>query len=331
MAAFTHVYGIDVSQSKLDIMELPTENYSQIPNTTDEIQKWISQLCAVVTKEEILCVLEATGCYSNKLTYYLHLAGIACSVVNPSQSDGFAKAQGIVSKNDKQAARSLALMGQCLNLPLYQQPSEDMQNRKQLLMGINALKKQRQMLRNQLHALDNQIVFAPQVVHSLEQTLEMVETQLKNLEETLSDLSDEEHQKQYDLITSVIGIGDKTAQSLICATGGLQHFQSAKQLAKFVGLVPSSHFSGSSVQKKGRITKKGNSQLRATLYMAARSARKHNKACKELYERLRFQGKSYKKAIVAVMHKLIKQAFGVVHSGVSFDNQFYLKFKFIEN
>ena len=48
--------------------------------------------------------------------------------------------------------------------------------------------------------------------------------------------------------------------------------------------------------------------------MAARSAIRYNHACKELYERLRAKGKPYKKAIVAVMNKLVKQVFGVVNA-----------------
>ena len=113
-----------------------------------------------------------------------------------------------------------------------------------------------------------------------------------------------------------------------CAsTGGIQHFEHARQLSKFIGVVPYSHKSGSSVRKKGRITKRGNRDLRAALFMGARSATQYNAACKDLYLRLREAGKPYKQAMVAVMNKLIKQIFGVVNSGVSFDNQFYLKAK----
>jgi hypothetical protein len=61
--------------------------------------------------------------------------------------------------------------------------------------------------------------------------------------------------------------------------------------------------------------------------MAARSAIRFNLACKELYDRLRAKGKPYKKAMVAVMNKLIKQAFGVVQSKTEFDNNFYSNFK----
>ena len=90
----SYYYGIDVSKDTLDIMILPSEEYHQIPNSTPGIQNWISNL---PDKESTLCVFESTGCYSNRLSYLLNAAGISFSVVNPSQSNGFTKAQGIVS------------------------------------------------------------------------------------------------------------------------------------------------------------------------------------------------------------------------------------------
>ena len=326
MKKYKLIFGIDVSKNTLDIYNLSTGIYSQVLNTEQSIKKWIHQICVQNKKEDILCVFEPTGCYSHRLLNFLGQYSIAINLVNPLQSNGFTNALGIISKDDRQAAKTLALMGQNLDLPLNQHQSENMQRRKQLLMGINALKKQQQMLRNQLHTLDHQIVFEPKVVDALKATLDTVDTQLLKLEKELNDLSDEEYEHQLDLITSVVGIGKKTAHLLISATGGLQYFDRAKQLSKFTGVVPSSHRSGSSINKKGRITKRGNSALRASLFMAAKSAIRFNKACKDLYQRLRRIGRAYKQAIVAVMNKLIKQAFGVVQSGISFDNNHYLKF-----
>lgn len=331
---FQVVYGIDVSLPQHDIIKLSNVNdvtmesapYTQIPNNTLDILNWIQLILKENPAENILCVLEPTSTYSSKILHYLTQHGIAVHLVNPSQSSHFAKALGVISKNDKQAAWCLAMMGKTLDLPLYQKPQDDMQRRKQLLAGIQALKKQKQALSNQLHALDYQIIYAPKVVEALKETLQTVSSQLSLLEEELTELSDEEHQSQFNLMTSVVGIGERTAHLILSATGGLQHFEQNRQLSKFVGVVPYSHTSGSSIRKYGRITKKGNSNLRACLYMAARSAKRFNLACKELYERLRAAGKPYKKAMVAVMNKLLKQVFAVVKSGIAFDNQHYLKY-----
>ncbi|WMX13024.1 MULTISPECIES: IS110 family transposase [unclassified Aureispira] len=324
MSTYTTIIGIDVSKNVLDINELTNSNnksYS-IKNTNLEIRIWLSK----IKTKNTLFVLEPTGCYSQRVLYFLRNLSFDVSLVNPSQSHNFMQVLGITNKNDVQAAKALALMGQRLDLPLYNHRTDDMENRKQLLTTISGLKKQRQMLKNQLHAFNHQIVFATKAVESLKTILQTVEIEIQELEEQLNTLDDEEIEHQLELMQSVVGIGSKTAQALICATGGIQNFKQPQQLAKFLGLAPSSHISGSSVYKKGGITKKGNAEVRACLYMATRSARKYNKSCKDLYDRLRSIGKCHKVAAVAVMHKLVKQVFGVVKSGNPFDNQYYLKF-----
>jgi hypothetical protein len=47
------------------------------------------------------------------------------------------------------------------------------------------------------------------------------------------------------------------------------------------------------------------------LYVCAWSAKKHNKACKEFYERLLSKGKSKRLALIEVANKLIRQAFAI--------------------
>ena len=51
--------------------------------------------------------------------------------------------------------------------------------------------------------------------------------------------------------------------------------------------------------------------VRATLYLCAWSAKKCNKACRELYDRLVLNGKAKQQALIAVAHKLLKQAFAI--------------------
>ena len=71
---------------------------------------------------------------------------------------------------------------------------------------------------------------------------------------------------------------------------------------------------------KKSVVKSGNGLLKATLYMAAPSARKYNLACKDIYDRLRMKGKTHKVAMMAVVHKLIKQVFAVVKNETPFNN-----------
>ena len=325
MMSYSTIIGIDVSKDQLDLIQLRNdeEAYRQIANSDGSILSWIGSL----DKANTLCVVEPTGSYSAKLIYHLCNQAVALVVVNPRQSSYFTKALGVINQDDKKAARALAIMGRSIDLPLYQMPDAMMRQRKQILSFLNALKKQRRMLQNQLHALNRQPIVSNKVQQALDQTLNTVEQQIQSLEQELDSLTDEEHQQLLELICSVVGVGPKTARALILATGGLDGFTHPRQLSRFVGIVPATHRSGSSVRISGRITKHGPADLRATLYMAARSAKRFNLACKELYERLRAAGKCHKQAMVAVMNKLLRQIFAVVKKNISFDNDYHLKFK----
>ncbi len=67
------------------------------------------------------------------------------------------------------------------------------------------------------------------------------------------------------------------------------------------------------------------SEVRKCLYMAACSAKLHNKTCKELYERLRAKGKAHRQAMIAVVNKLLKQAFALVESGTLYQKDYQPK------
>jgi transposase len=115
----------------------------------------------------------------------------------------------------------------------------------------------------------------------------------------------------YDQLQSIPGLGRKTALFLIVITGGFRKFENHKQLASYIGISPRIFESGTSVKGRAKICKMGMSKIRAMLYVCAWSAKKCNKACKELYDRLVENGKSKKLAFIAVVNKLIKQAFAI--------------------
>ena len=61
------------------------------------------------------------------------------------------------------------------------------------------------------------------------------------------------------------------------------------------------------------------------MFLCAFSACKHNKACREIYERLVTKGKSKKLALIAVANKLLKLAFAIAKSGRAYDENFVSK------
>ena len=69
-------------------------------------------------------------------------------------------------------------------------------------------------------------------------------------------------------LQSLRGVGVITAVTLVAELGDLGRFATPRPLMAYVGLVPSEHSSGES-QRRGRITKAGNSHIRHVLVQAA--------------------------------------------------------------
>ena len=232
----------------------------------------------------------------------------------------------LIHKTDENAAMALCLMGQSkeIELPRFTPQSDILKQRKQIQITLNGLSKQHNMVSNQIHAMEQRLHPSELALNALKAIKDALEKQIELLTKELQQLSDEEI-KEFDLFAqSVKGIGVKSANLLMLYTNGLKYFEKKSQLSKFVGIVPTSHKSGTSVNVRGGITKNGPSLLRACLYNAAKSAKRYNHACKALYERLRTNGKSHKVAMIAVINKLLHQVFAVVKSKTLFDNNRYL-------
>jgi transposase len=101
-------------------------------------------------------------------------------------------------------------------------------------------------------------------------------------------------------------------------TNGFAQFHSAKALAKYIGVVPVIYQSGKSQMTKG-ICKTGDPHLRSLRYMAFWSAVRYNKPCQQLYQHLKAVGKAPKVALLAVVNKLLCQAFAMVKFNQDFD------------
>ena len=116
MGQFKKVCGIDTSKSHLDLCLLDGQqvSYWTICNTRAAIQSWLNEHY----DKDLLLVVEQTGSYSDQIVHLGYESGFKVAVVNGQQSSFYMKFQGMDNKNDKQAAYSLASMGQTIKLSL---------------------------------------------------------------------------------------------------------------------------------------------------------------------------------------------------------------------
>lgn len=313
------IYGVDISKDVFDVVD-SNENHLQFANDPKGFKALLKSLSS-----EALVVMEATGYYHYRLAQFLYEKGVKVSVVNPLSVKRFIQMKLAKVKTDKSDARAICEYATVNEVPLYAAKNKNQAECLQLLRLIDIYIKQSTALKNKLHG--EKVLGKPSktVYHSLNRALKNVQAEIKVLETRLTELVKEEQQQQLTLLKSIPGMGNKTAIMLLVLTDSFSNFENARQLCSYTGITPTIRESGKSVRGKSRISKVGNSKLRNLLFMCSFTACKHNKACKEIYERIIAKGKSKKLALIAVCNKLLKQAFAIAKSGLPYDENFVAK------
>jgi transposase len=308
--------GTDVGKDKLDIafQEGQAVKTCSIENKEEAILGYIGGL-----PKDAHVVFEYTGVYHLTLAYLLKDKGIPFSILNPAASKGYANSLSSTAKTDKEDSKMLLRFGQERKPRVTSLPDRDMQALRQEIKEWVHCKQQLAAEKNHLGALLSWSGSSGKAIGSTEKRIGMLEGQIEELEEEL--FPKKPTDDNVVLATSIKGIGIKTATILLGFTNSLAGFSSPGELAKFIGLSPTVWQSGKS-KGSGAIGGRGVNLLRSQLYNCAKSAKTYNLACKELYERLRAKGKPHKVAMIAVAHKLVRQFFAVIKSGMPYDVKF---------
>ena len=152
--------------------------------------------------------------------------------------------------------------------------------------------------------------------------LEFLQTQLDEFNEIIEKFVDEHHHDDMDLLTSIGGVGKPSAASFLTELGDINNFATYKQLTAFIGTDPTIYQSGTSVNVKGSISKRGNSHLRRTLWHMARAATVWNETLKAYYDKKRNEGKTFKQSVIAVANKLIRIIFSMLKNNTKFESNY---------
>ena len=146
-----------------------------------------------------------------------------------------------------------------------------------------------------------------------------IKNEIARLDNELETLLETWQEKQKALLNTIPCLGKRAVSYLISYTDGFTKIKNHRQLIALAGLAPREYSSGTSVSGKKWICKMGNSNLRKILVMCSLTAMRYNKGCKELYTRLKQNGKPSKVALIAVCNKLLKQAFAIATRGIPYN------------
>jgi transposase len=112
--------------------------------------------------------------------------------------------------------------------------------------------------------------------------LSMLEDQVEKLDEAVQEAAARDSQAR--LLMTQPGVGPVTALAFVVTIGDVQRFQRGKQVASYLGLIPSERSSGGR-RRLGSISKQGNVFLRTLLVEAAQSAVRHDEQFRREYRR----------------------------------------------
>lgn len=177
-------------------------------------------------------------------------------------------------------------------------------------------------VKNKLEALTHSKQQSSFCIKMCIEDIKHLEVEISSIEEEIEHIVKEHAKRDFDILTSIPGIGKKTACLFIAMTDSVKRFDNYKQVISYFGMSPRTYDSGTSVHSKAKICKVGLSTIRKNMYLCGLSARKYNKSCKDLYDRLVEKGKAKKLAIIAVANKIIKQAFALIKKQVFYDENF---------
>ncbi|MFD2284960.1 IS110 family transposase [Pedobacter petrophilus] len=265
--------------------------------------------------------MEATGPYYFQLARFFHEQGQSVSVVNPLVVRRFSQMQLSRTKTDKKDAVLIAKFTALTRPKEWVMPSKEILHIRNLESYLEGLKARRRMLYNQLHAFEAAATIDAKLNEEITTELEQYDKKILEKEKEIENLIAKSYARLSQNLRSIPGIGPRSASLLIILTDGFKMFENHKRLISYFGLAPRIYESGTSIKGKNHICKMGMGQVRKVLYMAATSAIRCNKACKELYERLRAKGKPHKVALIAAVNKLIKQSFAIAKTGREYQLQ----------
>ena len=310
--------GVDVSKDSFDAYQVSSgvRQFSNDDTGFKLFKKWIGPSVHVV--------MEASGPYYLRLATDLHQSKISVSVVNPLVIRRFCQMNLQRAKTDSKDAESIAQYAQLTNPSLWHPSPRHLQQMLQMQSVMEQLSKQLTSTRNAIETLQQHPSVNQTALKSLQQVANAQKSQIDQLEDEMMELTKEHYSAEFKALTSIPGIGKKTAMLLILSTNAFDRFDNAKQLVAYTGIAPRIFQSGKTINKKSRISKLGMTELRRSLFMCSLRAITSNSGCKNLYDKLRQNGKAAKVALMAVCHKLLRQAFAIVKSNQVFDNKLSL-------
>ncbi len=289
-----------------------------------ELLKWLKE--SVDCSVDMLVVMEATGVYHQGVAHYLYEHGYSVCVMQSGRVKRYAQSLDQRSKTDSLDSRMLSMLGLERDIRLWHPPSIGLQQLKALSRERSSLLKDRTVETNRQGAIVSSVHGNAKATKRHKARLKLLNAQITSIEEEMRELvsSNEVLKKKLGFLESIPGISFISAATVVGETLGFESITNAKQLTSYAGydvvLRESGNFKG-----KTRISKKGNSHIRAVLHMPSMTCIRCNPTLKQFYSRLKPKKAKPLVALVAVQRKLLILMFTLWRNEENYDAGFEKK------
>ncbi len=319
-----HVASFAVMFPDREVKQLATLTFKNSKAGFQKLMQWIKKLKAI---SNYTIVMEATGVYHELVACYLDEKGFYVSVVLPNKAKHFAKTLTTKSVNDKISAEMLATMGLEKKLLQWKRPVALYNNLRQLTRERDQLIQERSPIKCQLHAETSGAWPNQASIKRMKLRIKMITAQIVEIESEIKNLieSNAEVKRKVKYVCTIKGVGLLTAAIVIAETSGFNLVLNKNQLVSYAGLDVKEHTSGTSVNKKSKISHHGNKYLRKCLHFPALTAIRHSENQKQLFVRLVSKHGIKMKAAVAVQRKILILIYTLWKNETVFDTEYEIK------
>jgi len=322
MKNYDEVVGIDVSKKTIDAYCYWAQVHKAFVNDLIGYKSLLKWVLKHTKGGSVFYCFENTGYYSLKLALYFDSQAIVYVEESPLK---IKRSSGIVKeKTDKIDASLIARYGWLYREELS--PST-VKSKSHLELG-RLLALRDQLVRNNA-GLKGTLKEMKMLLSSpttdfgcitLKRSIDYLEKQVKGIEARIKEIitADASMSKNYELLSSLKGVGLVVACQLIYHTGNFTRFENWRAFSSYCGTAPFEHRSGTSIHRRKQCHYLGDRKMKSLLSMASVSAIQHDSELRLYYKRKLAEGKDKMLAINNVRNKLIARAFAVVKRGTPY-------------
>jgi len=331
MEQFKNFIGVDISKNTLDICLLT--NYGQLiylkwENDKSILKEQLQKLYKEYHLEintTLICA-EATGHFGNKLID-------VCEELNNNlwieSAYSIIHSQGLKrGKNDKVDAQRIAEYAKRFTdkVNLHSTTNQNVK----LLERLNSerelivkdIAKYRSQLKQEEGFFDEK--YFKQKKKRVEKLIKYNQKILAEVEQKIEEVinSNKQIKNNVENITSIEGIGKRTAIATIIATENFTKFDNPRKFACHAGCAPFRYQSGISLNSKNKVSQRANKKLKKIFHMAALSTLRTKGELRNYFDRKVAEGKNKMTIINAIRSKLIHRIFAIVKQNRKYEKSY---------